>query len=342
MRVKFLIASLILVLLSGCAAPAPTTEETAPTTTADTRTITHAMGETEVSTTPQRIIAMNEGVMANLLALGITPVGVVDWASRDYTQYLGDTTQTVASVGTTDGPNFEAMLLLNPDLILAMQDDVDEETLPLLSQIAPVAVSPFSSEDWRGNVLFTGEATGKQAEAETLVNISNTRLEEFRTAYAAQAPADETIAIIRSRADAFNIYNKESFIAELTKEAGLRQPAAFDEIEAWNSMSMEAIELLTSDKLFVMVRNEREAGAFLELSASPLWQTIPAVQQDEVHLVNWSVWVAGWNIVGANLVIDDLFFFMLGEESPTPNPLGDLIIPEYGPQFDEERLGIEQ
>ncbi len=306
------------------------------------RAIEGAFGATCIPATPQRIIAMNEGVMANLLALGITPIGVVDWANRDYTQYLGDTTQTIASVGTTDGPNYEAMILLNPDLILAMESDVDAETLPLLSQIAPVAVSPISSEDWRGNLLFTGEATAKTAEAEALVSISNVRLEEFRTAYANQAPADETIAIIRSRADAFNIYNKESFIAELSKEAGLRMPAAFDEIEVWNTMSMEAITLLTSDKLFVMVRNEREAGAFLDLAASPLWQTIPAVQQDEVHLVNWSVWVAGWNIIGANLVIDDLYFFMLGEESPTPNPLANLIIPDYGPLYDEERLGIEQ
>ncbi len=35
-------------------------------------------------------------------------------------------------------------------------------------------------------------------------------------------------------------------------------------------------------------------------------------------------------------------FFMLGEEAPTPNPVDDLIIPEYGPLYDEERLGIEQ
>ncbi|MBI1295948.1 ABC transporter substrate-binding protein [bacterium] len=324
-------------------AAAPGTDGLTAITCSDgERAITGNFGDICIPATPQRIIAMNEGVMANLLALGVTPIGVVDWANRDFTQYLGDTTQTIASVGTTDGPNYEAMLLLNPDLILAMPFDVDEETLPLLSQIAPVAVSPFSSVDWRGNILFTGEAAGKMAAAEALVSTSNARLEEFRTAYAAQAPANETIAIIRSRADTFNIYNKESFIAELSKEAGLRQPAAFDEIEAWNSMSMEAITLLTSDKLFVMVRNEREAGAFLDLAASPLWQTIPAVQQDEVHLVNWSVWVAGWNIVGANLVIDDLFFFMLGEESPTPNPVADLIIPDYGPLYDEERLGIEQ
>ncbi len=68
-----------------------------------------------------------------------------------------------------------------------MPSDVDEETLPLLSQIAPVAVSPAPNADWRGDLLFTGEAVGKQAEAETLVAVSETRLEGFRTVYVAQA-----------------------------------------------------------------------------------------------------------------------------------------------------------
>jgi iron complex transport system substrate-binding protein len=118
-------------------------------------------------------------------------------------------------------------------------------------------------------------------------------------------------------------------------------PPAFDDIEPWNSMSLENITLLSGAKLFVMVRNEREAGAFRELSASPLWQTIPAVQNDAVEIVNWNVWVAGWNIVGANLVIDDLYFYMLGREPAQPNPLNDLVVPGFGPQNDAVRLGME-
>ena len=307
---------------------------------AGTRAIAGAFGPSCIPAAPQRIIALNEGVMANLLALGVTPIAVSDYANRDYTGYLGDTTATVASVGTTDGPNFEAMLALQPDLILGMADDVDEQTRPLLEQIAPLAVSPGDSADWRGSFRFAGEAVGKGDEAAALLERTEARLAEFRSAYSARGGA-ETIAIIRSRADSFNIYSRESFIAELAREAGLRMPASFDELEAWNTMSLENITMLTSDKLFVMVRNERESGAFRELSASPLWQTIPAVQNDAVEVVNWNVWVAGWNIVGANLVIDDLFYYMLGAEGPTPNPFSDLIIPEFGPGYDDARLGLQ-
>lgn len=323
---------------AAASAPQPAAEPGAATCAADQRAIVGAFGALCIPASPQRIIALNEGVMANLLALGVTPVAVSDYANRDYAGYLGDTS-AIASVGTPDGPNFEAMLALNPDLILGMPSDVDEQTRPLFEEIAPLAISPSDSADWRGTFSFAAEATGKSDRAASILGRTEARLAAFREAYAAQA-SDETIAIIRSRADSFNIYNRESFIAELVKEAGLRMPPAFDEIEPWNSMSLENITLLTGDKLFVMVRNERESGAFRELSASPLWQTIPAVQNDAVEIVNWNVWVAGWNIVGANLVIDDLYFYILGREPEQPNPLSDLIVPGFGPQNDAVRLGL--
>ena len=304
------------------------------------RSIDSAYGPTCIPVTPERIIALDEGMMTNLLALDVTPTGVLDYANRDFTQYLGDTTAEIASVGTPDGPNFEAILALEPDLILGMDFNVDEEMMETLEQIAPTAISGAENIDWRSNFLYAGEATGKLNEAEALLETTDTRLEAFRMAYAAQAPEDETIAVIRSRADNFNIYYTDSFISELTEEVGLQMPDSFDDLQEWN-YSLEAITLLTSDKLFVMVRNEDEAGMFQDLNDSPLWQTLPAAQNNEVYLVNWSVWIAGWNIIGANLAVDDFFFYMLGEEAPTPNPFGDLIIDDFGPQYDEERLAID-
>jgi iron complex transport system substrate-binding protein len=281
------------------------------------RVIESAFGATCIPEAPERIIALNEGVMANLLALGIEPLAVQDYANRDNTQYLGDTTDEIDSVGIPDGPNFEAMLALDPDLILGMDFDADEELLETLEQIAPVALSPDDSAGWRSNFLFTGDAVGKLAEAEALVATTDARLEEFRTAYAAQAPADETIAIIRSRADSFNIYNKESFIAELVKEAGLQMPESFDDVKAWNTTSLESIPLLTSDKLFVMVRNEDEAGMFVDMNGSPLWQSLRAFEAEVVY-GREDVWLQS-NILSAHLILDDLAeIFEVEIATPTP------------------------
>lgn len=291
---------------------------------------------------PRRIVVLDEGTMTNLLALGIQPLAVMDWGNRDYAQYLALNPDSIESVGTPDGPNFEAMLSLQPDLIVGEAGDLEwfgDNAFENLQLIAPTALSSTDELDhWQGHLLFLGEVLGKQTESKALIDSYEIRLQEFREAYAAKAE-DATIAIIRSRPDAFNVYARESFIAETVKSAGLIMPEALYRLDAWNSISLEEIDLLSSDYLFVMARNEDEAEAFFSTRESPLWQFLPAVQKEQVYQVNWTVWVAGWNVVGAHLVIDDLFYYLLDEaESPTLSPVTSVISEGYGPKYDVERF----
>lgn len=277
---------------------------------------------------PQRIIALDEGVMADLFALGIPPAGVHDWGNRDFTAYL-DTT-AVASVGLPDGPNFEAMLALEADLIIGKGEQIEwfgDGGLDNLQSIAPVVLSVADSS-WQESFLVTGAVLNQADEAERLLNAYEERLAEFRDGI---TDKDFTIAIIRSRADAFNIYVQGSFIADLVLDAGLKFPEQFSDLETWNSISIEQIDMLESDYLFVMVRNENERGYLEQASESPLWSFLPSVQQDRVFEVNWSTWVAGWNIVGAHLVVDDLFRYFTDTSSATANPFTDLVTEEYKP-----------
>jgi iron complex transport system substrate-binding protein len=291
---------------------------------------------------PQRIVVLDEGTMTDLIALGVKPMAVHDWGNRDYAQYLVLDPSTIESAGTPDGPNYEVMLRLDADLIIGKASNIEwfgENALENLQTIAPTALS--SVEDnarWYDHLRFLGSVLGKEAEAEALVESYETRLQEFREAYQATGK-DETIAIIRSRADSFSVYAKDSFISETVKSAGLKMPDALYELEAYGSISLEEIRLLTSDYLFVMARNERESQAFVEAREGPLWQFLPAVQNNQLYQVNWSVWVAGWNVVGAHLVIDDLFYYLLdGASSPTPNPLQNIIIEGYSPEYDAKRF----
>ena len=276
---------------------------------------------------PQRIIALDEGTMADLIALGIRPVGVHDYANRDYTRYLD--TEDVASVGTPDGPNYEAMLELSPDLIIGSIEEIEffgEGSLEILQEIAPTAITSLSKNGWQDYLTFVGAVLDQTEETEQLIALYDQRIAEFQEAIAEQGE-DFTIAIIRSRADSFNIYAADIFfIARLVQEAGLSFPESFAELPERNDISLEEIDLLSSDYLFVMIRNDDEAELFDSAVESPLWQFLPSVQNEQVYEVNWSTWVAGWNVVGAQLVVDDLFFYLTDAESPTPNPFADIVI----------------
>lgn len=293
---------------------------------------------------PERIVVLDQGTMTDLLALGVQPSAVNDWGRRDFAQYLNVDTETIASAGTPDGPNYEVMLNLDTDLIIGRANNIQwfgDNALENLEAIAPTALS--SVEDthrWDEHLRFVAALVGKETEADALISSYEARLQEFREAYEAKGE-DATIAIIRSRPDSFNIYANEYFISETVKAAGLKMPEGYADFPGRYAISIEEIDVLNSDYLFVMVRNEREAAAFLDARESPLWQFLPAVQQNQDYQVNWSVWVAGWNVIGAHLVIDDLFYYLLdGAESvhAKPEAIQALITEGYGPEYDVARF----
>ena len=306
------------------------------------RPVENDYGVTCIPENPERIVALDEGTMVDLIALGVQPLAVMDWGNRDYTQYLAIDSGTVESVGTPDGPNYEAMLSLNPDLIVGYARDLEwfgESAPDNLRAIAPTALSSVEdSANWQDHLRFVGSVMGEEAQAADLIGSYETRLQAFRDAYAEKGE-DATIAIIRSRPDAFNVYAKDSFIAQTVKEAGLEMPDALTGLEAYATISLEELDLLSSDYLFVMVRNEDEAQTFMDAREGPLWQFLPAAEKDQIYQVNWSTWVAGWNVVGAHLVLDDLFYYLLdGASSPTPNPLQEVVRDDYGPEYDVQRF----
>ncbi len=112
----------------------------------DCRTIQHEMGETEVCGQPQRIVVLGPYVLEYLLSLEVQPVGYADHVAfhqGDYTKpsqqipYLGEQiTQPIANVGTADLPFIEAIVKVQPDLILGI-DDVSANQYETLSKIAP-------------------------------------------------------------------------------------------------------------------------------------------------------------------------------------------------------------
>src|SRR5690606_19666283 len=138
-------------------------------------------------------------------ALGTPPIGVHDWGNRDFTPYIDSS--EVASVGTPSGPNYEAMLELEPDLIIGRAEQIawfGDNALENLQSIAPVVLSDSESSSWEGGLLLHGAVVGQEDVAQDMLETYETRLTEFQDVIADQG--DMTIAIIRSRADAFNIY----------------------------------------------------------------------------------------------------------------------------------------
>lgn len=86
----------------------------------EARVVKHAMGETPIEGTPKRIVTLYQGATDVAVALGVTPVGVVEsWTQQPMYEYLRDDLKDVPFVGTETQPNLEEIAKLQPDLIIA-------------------------------------------------------------------------------------------------------------------------------------------------------------------------------------------------------------------------------
>lgn len=274
----------------------------------ETRTVTDAAGnELEILAHPQRVVALSERDMDAAFALGAPVVGVVDgrgaMAPPAYLQpYLGK----AVSVGAFSAPSPEAILALDPDLILiGGLFPTLEEILPDLRQIAPVYISFNSGDDWKKAFLGTADALNKTAEAEAWL----ANYEANAAAIAAQVTPGTTVSIVRFNPDGPVIMAPGSFASSVITEAGLTRPEGHMDIEGQghsDPISQEALTLIDADYLFVGSLNP-EGNAVLEAALNdPLYAALNVFQNEAVAVVDGAVWTTLGGPLAAQIILDQV------------------------------------
>lgn len=301
-------------------------DSTSPSARSDTRSIEHAMGTVEVPNAPQRVVALSW--VDAVLSLGVEPIG-----SNQVTEsYLQERTARIENIGQSGEPSLEKILALKPDLILGRQAD-HAAIYESLSRIAPTVLEGGQgSGDWKEVVQLYAEALGKTTIAQQLMDNYTARLEEFKTRMGSASPAEDRlsetqVSVVRIYPDGISLYLKDSFCGTILADAGLPRPPAQDltASEAMTlgdnpiqlSISRELLDQADGDVLFVWTaendaKTEQEAQQQLEqLKSDPLWANLKAVQQNRIYQVP-QYWI-GSGPIAANLVIDDLFKYLLNE-----------------------------
>ncbi|MBM7455275.1 iron complex transport system substrate-binding protein [Oceanisphaera litoralis] len=109
---------------------------------ADSITVEHPMGKTQVPVKPERVVVMGIGALDVLDTFGIAPVAVTKEYLPDYlSEYRDD---QYATSGTLFEPDFEGIFSLKPDLIIIGPRSVDQ--FDELSKIAPTLVFAFDEQ----------------------------------------------------------------------------------------------------------------------------------------------------------------------------------------------------
>jgi iron complex transport system substrate-binding protein len=149
--------------------------------------IENKFGTTEIPAEPERVVTVGFNDSDFVLALGVTPVGVrenlgdYDVTQRPWAQEQLDGAGDLPTVGGAE-IDVEAVAALEPDLIVGVYSYMDQAVYDQLSGIAPTLAQTDAYADgatpWQEQTLLTGQALGKEDEAQALVDDVEGRFEQ--------------------------------------------------------------------------------------------------------------------------------------------------------------------
>ncbi len=223
------------------------------------------------------------------LALGVVPVGVSDWLGfggdgvGPWATDLFEGAQPTVFESPFGGYDYEAIELLEPDLILNTRSAADEEQYQQLSAIAPTVYAPEGTADfgtsWDVQTRQVAQALGLDAEGEALI----ADVEQTISDAAAEHPEFEGVTAVTGAkfGDQYAAYIAGDFRWDIMADLGFVQNPPVLELEPdgfYVPLSVEQIAAL-----------DAEAGIFFpigftleELLADPAIASLPIVQQDRV------------------------------------------------------------
>ncbi|MEM9774758.1 MAG: ABC transporter substrate-binding protein, partial [Chloroflexota bacterium] len=257
-------------------------------------TLDHKYGSTTIEDRPLRVVSVGYSEQDELLALGVTPVGLRAWyGGYDYEVWpwaqdeLGDATPV--TISTEGALNFEAITELNPDLIVGVTSGMTEEEYNFLSEIAPTLPQSGDYVDfgvpWQEVSLVLGQAVGEADAAENLVTGIEDRFAQIRADYPEWQGATMAVAFWFNEVP--GVYASEDARPRLLSEMGFVTPPEYDELAGdsfFVSFSEEEMPTLLDVDLIVWIA--ADDAAIQAIKDEPLRAALPAAQEGREIFLN--------------------------------------------------------
>lgn len=266
------------------------------------RTVTHALGKTKLDKKPTRVVVLDSGELDDVLALGVTPVGMAtNTGQNGVPSYLAGKAKDIKTVGSINSLNLEAIAALHPDLILGSKLRAND-LYKNLSALAPTVFSIRPGFPWKENLLLIGASLGDETQAVSLLNDYQKRANEVKKGIT----GTPKISLVRFLSGNIRLYGNLSFIGVILKDVGLARPANQDINELAVQISKEKIDQADADWIFYSSYGAGPSPDEKTVTGSALWAGLGAVKAKHALPVNDEVWFLGLGPLGAMQVLDDL------------------------------------
>lgn len=295
-KYKLLAASALTLMLAACGDDAETKSSSADSKTiqaekeetATKQTITYLGKDYEVPGKITNIVAASLEAMEDSVALGIKPVGVISTNGTDIPSYLAKDLTGATVVGSKKEPSAEAMLALNPDVILGTSK-FDEAQMQKFNTVATSFPYSHFSTNWKENLTLLGQLANKEKEAAEAISNYERLLGEAKEKIATSEIKNQDVLIIRVRGGLAVYPETVYFNPSLYEELGLKVPASLAALEAKveTKITYETLAEWNPDVIllqFAEDENTENPELLDEILGNSIFKSTKAAKNDKVFV----------------------------------------------------------
>lgn len=267
---SFTLALALSVILGACSSEEPAGEESSKE---ETITYESEFGPVEVPENPERIVAL--AYAPNLHALDIEMSGVDQWSKNN--PLFEEDLEGVAEVTEAEP---ESILAENPDLIIA---GANMENLEELEKIAPTVTYTWGKLNYLEQQIEIGKLVGKEDETRAWAEDFEKRAADIGSKIKEKHGEETTVTVIETDGKGFYLFGEAwGRGTEILYQAmDLKMPENVQKAvssDGYYEISQEVLAEYAGDYI-VLSRGEETDMSFTD---SEVWQSIPAVQNDNV------------------------------------------------------------
>ncbi|GAA3344138.1 ABC transporter substrate-binding protein [Lysinibacillus sp. FSL M8-0216] len=264
---------------------AETSATESQTELAKTQTITYLGEKYELPAEVKNIVAASLESMEDAAMLGIKPVGVLEVGGK-VPAYLASDFEGATLVGNKMEPNAEAILNLDPDVIVGTSK-FPEETAEKLKKIQTMIPYSHISTNWKENLTVLAQLAGKEDDAKKIISDYEAKVADAQVKSKEQL-ADKQVLIIRVRGGVMYIYPAGVYLNPvLYEDLGAPVPEVVTTAKAQAELSLETLAQVNPDAIFLQFEeseNKDTPKALEELQKNPIFTSLKASQNKEIYV----------------------------------------------------------
>jgi len=251
-----------------------------------------------------KVVSLEWGETEMLVSLGVMPVGNAD--NEGYRTWVtaAPLDASVKDVGTRGEPSVDAIVALQPDLVV-MEAERGAPIVAQLEKYVPVLVTVGSDAKdnlarLRGDLTMIATAVGKQAEGEKLLADLDARIASAKSELAAKGLAGSRFAMAdgwkQGSTVTIRMFAKGSQLSELATAIGLENAwtAAGDEMWGLGQTDVEGVKALDGKGARFFYNASDGTDVFADgLAGNAIWDSLDFVKEKRLTKLPNGIWTFG-------------------------------------------------